>query len=263
MSHLIVNSLVPPYKEDSKTLCRYVCQCLKQENVGIVNVETVHDILLNSISDDNESLDYKDTVGFIDAYRFLHKLSTDQDAGLMERNLICDVHKILMKHRAHLCTVGKYSEKERITEFEGTIHYYTRCRDIEHTMQILFDEFNRRLDAINRNRKKNEKEALFNLVRLTSWFVYTFLETHPFSDGNGRLCRVLFTFIMEAYGFPFPTPLFWYSKEEIRTKDSNQEYRSWCTLLSNIRLTHDFSQLENCIMFSLKKCCKTFLFELQ
>ena len=247
------------HKEYNRMLARYVCQSLKQENVGLADEETVYQILINGADDEDQTLDYRDTVGFIEAYQYLRKLASDVlEIGLLENNIICEVHKILMGHRSHLCTVGRYSRKERMTEFEGKIHYYTRFCDIDQTMQLLIDEFNRRLDKIHRRslRTTDWLEPFESLIHLTSWFIHKFLEIHPFGDGNGRMVRLLYTYIMEAFGIPFPTPILWYTKEEIQTKDGHKEYTTWCKLISNIRLTLDFKELELDMLRALGECCK-------
>ena len=250
------------HKESNRMLARYVCLSLKQENVGLADEEKVYQILINGADDDNQTLDYRDTVGFIEAYRYLHSLALDYlEIGLLENNIICQVHKILMKHRGHLCTVGQYSVKERVTEFEGKIHYYTRFCDIDQTMQMLIDEFNRRLDEIHHRspRTTHKLDSLESLLHLSSWFVYKFLEIHPFGDGNGRMVRLLYTYIMEAFGIPFPTPLVWYTTEETQTNDGHKEYTSWCKCLSNIRQTLDFKELELDMLRALRECCKEYI----
>ena len=139
----------------------------------MVDEERVYQILQNGANDEDQTLDYRDTVGFIEAYRYLHRLASENlEIGLLENNIICEVHKILMEHRGHLCTAGQYSFKERVTEFGGKIHYYTRFCDIEQTMQILIDEFNRQLDEIHRKRLREMDglKLLTSLTHLTSWF---------------------------------------------------------------------------------------------
>ena len=241
-------------------LAHYVCQSLKQENVGLADEATVYQILINGADDENQTLDYRDTVGFIQAYRYLHSLALDYlEIGLLENNIICEVHKLLMKHRGHLCTVGQYSVKERVTEFEGKIHYYTRFCDIGQTMQSLIDEFNRRLDEIHRRspRMTEKLDSLESLIHLTSWFVYKFLEIHPFGDGNGRMVRLLYTYIMEAFGIPFPAPLVWYTKQE--TNDGHKQYTTWCKCLWKIRQTLDFKELELNMLRALRECCQEYI----
>ena len=60
----------------------------------------------------------------VESSRYLHSLALDYlEIGFLENNIICEVHKLLMEHRGHLCTVGQYSVKERATKFEWKIHY--------------------------------------------------------------------------------------------------------------------------------------------
>ena len=67
-----MSSTVKQHEESHRMLAHYVCQSLKQENVGLADEATVYQILINGADDDNQTLDYRDTVGFIEAYRYLH-----------------------------------------------------------------------------------------------------------------------------------------------------------------------------------------------
>ncbi|RUA04256.1 MAG: hypothetical protein DSY43_06780 [Gammaproteobacteria bacterium] len=254
MECLGIKSFQQDVVRHNEMLARYVCQSWKQENSGMVDVQMIHQIIQNGALD-STSLHYKDTVGFIEAYHHLHQLSKDRDGGLLENNLICEAHKILMNHRKHMCTIGEYSSRDRLVEFEGNIHYYTSTVGKE--IQRLIDEYNKRWFTINCQRVNDGVQALKDLIHLLAWLVYTFLEIHPFGDGNGRIIRLLFTYIMEAYGFPFPVPIVWYSQEEFSLKDSEEEYRTWCKILRRARLTDDFTDLENMFAHSLKKCSET------
>jgi len=240
----------------NEMLARYICQSLKQENLGMVDVQMIHQIMQNEAVD-GASLHYRDTVGFIEAYHHLHQLSEDHDGGLLENNLICEAHKILMNHRKHLtCTIGEYSSHDRLVEFEGNIHYYKST--VGEDMQRLIDQYNKRWFAINCLRMNDSVQALKYLIHLLAWLVYTFLEIHPFGDGNGRIIRLLFTYIMEAYGFPFPVPIVWLSKDQLNSRDSEEKYYVWCKILRKARLTDDFTDLENMIAHSLNKFCEEY-----
>ena len=43
------------HKEYNRMLARYVCQSLKQENVGLTDEETVYQILINGADDEDQT----------------------------------------------------------------------------------------------------------------------------------------------------------------------------------------------------------------
>lgn len=43
--------------------------------------------------------------------------------------------------------------------------------------------------------------------RLAAQLMYNVIILHPFTSGNGRLCRMLATYVLSARGCPFPVPL--------------------------------------------------------
>jgi len=163
-------------------------------------------------------------------YNHLHQMSKDRDSGLLEKNIICEVHKILMNHRKHLCTIGEYSSHDRMVEFKGNIHYYTST--VGKLIPRFIDQYNSRWFTINCQRMNDGAQALKYLIHL---LVCSFLEIQFFGDENGRIIRLLFAYITEAYGFPFPVPIVWYSQEEFSSKDSEEEYRTWCKILRKAR----------------------------
>jgi len=60
-------------------------------------------------------------------------------------------------------------------------------------MQFLLKEF---FDWYNKNKKKMHPVELAALVHLK------FVTVHPFSDGNGRISRLMMNFILHKNGFP-------------------------------------------------------------
>lgn len=240
----------------NKMLRQYVCRSLTQENKGITDTNVVNQMIQNS-AEDVGTLKDRETMGFIEAYKYMHELSQDENGGLLDHNVICDAHKFMMKTCQSWCTVGQYSTKDRIVEFEGKLHSYAKSHSIGNQMQMLIDEYNHKWSIIkDETRSKDKVKALGDLMHLLAWFVFTFLEIHPFSDGNGRLVRILYTYILEAYNFPFPVPLFWSTEQELQ--DSDKAYAVWCKLLWDTRITGELIQLEKYMIHVLKMCCNEY-----
>lgn len=60
------------------------------------------------------------------------------------------------------------------------------------------------VDAFNRSCASPDPEAFITApVRL----FYDVITLHPFENGNGRLCRLLFAYAVRRFGFPFSVPL--------------------------------------------------------
>jgi len=126
---------------------------------------------------------------------------------------------------------------------------------MEESMQILIDQYNHRWFVINKVKKTDYRKAFEELIHLVAWFVYMFLELHPFGDGNGRTIRLLYTYIMESFGVSLPVTPLWCSDKT----SSSKHYEQWCDLLENIRTQQDFIRLEQCMIHSLKMSLKEYV----
>ena len=78
---------------------------------------------------------------------------------------------------------------------------------------LLLDRYNSLFkESVN---KANLNEKLKSVFKIAAWFVFEFLDLHPFSDGNGRLARLLCNYILtSSLGTPFATPIFNLSIQE-------------------------------------------------
>ncbi|KJE96378.1 hypothetical protein CAOG_06713 [Capsaspora owczarzaki ATCC 30864] len=108
--------------------------------------------------------------------------------------LVCETHRILMKgalsdettapiragrFRQHHCCAGKYSFPEA-----GTISA---------SLSKIIEQFNERFAT--------RKLAPY---RLAAWLFVQVITLHPFENGNGRLCRLLASYVFQKCGVPFP-----------------------------------------------------------
>ena len=72
--------------------------------------------------------------------------------------------------------------------------------DMQEAVCVLLDRFNSAyMQSIN--------SGLLSLFKCVAWLVFELLDLHPFSDGNGRLCRLLSSYVLSTCT-PFPTPIY-------------------------------------------------------
>jgi Fic family protein len=106
------------------------------------------------------------------------------------------VHKLILNSN----DAGKFSKKDRITCFKGELYMYTEPQGLEAKVQLLIDRYN---DLLSYSVKKDN----YKLFKACGFLVFELLDLHPFSDGNGRLCRLLANYILSTVT-PFPTSIY-------------------------------------------------------
>ena len=51
-----------------------------------------------------------------------------------------------------------------------------------------------------------KSDRLLSIFKSAAWLVFELLDLHPFSDGNGRLCRLVCSYVLSTCT-PFPSPI--------------------------------------------------------
>ena len=97
------------------------------------------------------------------------------------------------------------SEWRRSTEFDGEIYEYPIPDDMEKTVSTLLDQYNSLLVSVKS--EEDEVTKMEKLFKVTAWVTFELLDLHPFSDGNGRLCRLFASYTLSTFT-PFPTPIY-------------------------------------------------------
>lgn len=125
------------------------------------------------------------------------------DWGLLETSLVCDVHRVLFGKTtlpSGKTPPGQLSDRPRFTDVAGRKrHWYPRPTDMSVALATVLDIYNAKYDSC---RGMYDVE----LFRSSAWLICHFLALHPFGDGNGRLCHILFSYAMAEYQ-PFPVPV--------------------------------------------------------
>ncbi|PFX15646.1 Fido domain-containing protein [Stylophora pistillata] len=100
------------------------------------------------------------------------------------------------------------SNKARVTEFKGEIYHYANPDDMESAVINLLDKYNFLYDSCFKEKGGRDEDIdVYSLFKTCSWILFELLDLHPFSDGNGRLCRILCSYSLSELN-PFPTPIY-------------------------------------------------------
>ena len=85
------------------------------------------------------------------------------------------------------------------------LYHYQQPDDMQEAVCVLLDRFNSvYMQSRNTNPESNKLSSIFKCV---AWLVFELLDLHPFSDGNGRLCRLLSSYVLSMCTL-FPTPIY-------------------------------------------------------
>lgn len=158
----------------------------------------------------------QETLNLRKAYEHLldkiKKEELSSDYGLLEISLLQETHRILLQGvplEDSSTKPGIFSNQIRKTEFEGKTYYYPYLPDpgrMENAVMEILDKCNTRFDCCTRDGLK-EFEDFYFLFKTCAWLLFELLDLHPFGDGNGRLCRILCSYLLSTFS-PFPTPVY-------------------------------------------------------
>jgi len=113
----------------------------------------------------------------------LRKIINDEYKELINKEMILDMHQGLMQGLVE--DAGKYRDKW--IKITGVDLVLPNPKDIKEEMGFFFKQ-----------RKKAHEHILIHIAKIH----YDFEAIHPFSDGNGRLGRLLMTKMLLETGFP-------------------------------------------------------------
>lgn len=142
---------------------------------------------------------------------------------------ICNLHYLTMQFIIDNDELGKYKAKRN---WIGHINTSTPQATSKH-MLLLVEWLNK---ALNSDK---------HILDIASEFKYRFLVIHPFSDGNGRLSRLLYNHIIRSKG---------YIDSSILPEDKNAYYKA----LKNCSIKNNICRNEALSEFMCMSLCKTY-----
>ncbi len=135
--------------------------------------------------------------------------SVKEDQGLMEVSVIQALHRTLMTGMMDPVVntpPGRFSEVPRSAMWKGVVHGYPvflTQEEWKNAIRLVLDQYNPLLECAKR---QQGKERLLNVFKCAAYLLYELVSLHPFSDGNGCLCRLLASYCTLEVA-PFPSPV--------------------------------------------------------
>ena len=196
----------------------------KSSTDGSAQVPTTQEILIKSLQHtDCTEKKKRETMNLYKGLLFFENIiakencSTNKEKEDLDKLLdvsecIKRPHEILTKDVLSNGKIpGQFSTCKRYGEFNNQIYHYPHFKTekiAEAAVQSIVDEYHKHLDAIKKEMKKAiDLKVLEKIFKVATSLLFSFLQLHPFSDGNGRLGRLLCSHVLGLFS-PFPTAIY-------------------------------------------------------
>lgn len=167
---------------------------------GHIKTKSKHDLIRDIVKEEHLDADDDDNALIVfNLYNALAHLTKFDGGGLIDMQWsICQTHFIAMQGLLNASDnsggPGHFSRSLRYTVGGGggdRVHVYPYSSDWCGTMQTVVDRFNDMVVVLNETYKRESCEHTIMGAQILAWFAYNLLTYHPFSDGNGRVTRLL------------------------------------------------------------------------
>lgn len=115
----------------------------------------------------------------------------------LSKSLIIDTHSLLM------CNAEEYDNKGKVigpvpvgafrtTEVNAGLYQFVPASSVEGGVNMLIARY------------EEKRNGNYHPIALATYLFYELITIHPFTNGNGRLCRCFLMWSLMRDGFPFP-----------------------------------------------------------
>ena len=189
---------------------QFVLQSNISEGTGLLDFDStqkaLEEVLLPATQQQKETIQLGKTLQQLEDQR--REIQQLQEAGqwgelILTPDSICALHKTLLQgidHRSgQLRTAHAYGGHPNGRD----IFHYQEPELLDSLLHTVCDLYNASLEAL----PQDDSLAIPKLYRLASVVFHQFITVHPFSDGNGRLARILANHVLRKVT-PFPVTFF-------------------------------------------------------
>ena len=188
----------------------YVYHANRDENLGTDSFETTSAIV-SSVLDgrlvDTHSRPEKETLNTARALAMTMKLRKEASETVsITMQQVCELHRVLM-YELHP-EAGKLRSNDAFTLLStDNFHFYPPPAVAKMGLYEIIDRHNIHMEAyaLSKNNKTIGENFVY-LIKGSSWLIFNFVNTHPFAEGNGLMCRLLANYVLSTL-VPFPVHL--------------------------------------------------------
>jgi len=167
--------------------------------------EVIEEVLKYEGNEQNgKNKEYTETLNNFKAMKHLFDLHQEMDkSGLITVQQINKTHGILLNGLHKKC--GEIRKKDVFTRWNGNFHKYPAHEEVEGRFYALIDHHTQCMQHLESDDKTEEYTA--NIFKCAARLMFEFVDTHPYLDGNGRMCRLLANYVLGRIT-PFPVAIY-------------------------------------------------------
>ena len=173
-----------------------------------------------------------ETVNSYKALTTIAELSNEMEGtGMITVQQITDIHRILMAGLHHKYGEIRDTNVHTVTP-DGERYNYPSHELVEDKLYNVIDRHNIHMKELQESTLSTYDKLVF-LIKAAAWLLFNFVDTHPFTDGNGRMCRLLAGYTMMVIT-PFPIHPY-YVQQDTQSSSSSSSREDYINAIVSCR----------------------------
>ena len=169
--------------------------------------------VLKSESGKQEVRSIREHVNMYLAMRHLFKFHEEDKKGSITVPEINVAHEILFRDVPDCDEIGRIREELVYTVWKNRRHWYPAHEEVKGMFSKLILRHNICMEYL-RQLDVDSEDYTACVIKCAARLLFQFVSTHPYMDGNGRMCRLLSNYVLGLIA-PFPVAI--YHSDESRS----------------------------------------------